>query len=189
MRSSEHGIRAVAGDLLGQLLPHNVLRDARDFVLKFQRDEVFRDYVVARIWAVMPVILVFVLVSTIGAIGLMFYVARLLPPPVPLWYRAFALLLGAAVWAGGVLAQVYVFLIWLEERAARKNRREKRIRVKVPAGLLAYLKYSRALPPWILIAICVLAPLAILAVSAPLVALLVAGLGILAPVAFRKLDS
>lgn len=189
MKSGGHDLRAAAGDMLSQLHPRNMFRDARDFVLKFQRDDVFRDYVVARIWAVMSVILVFVLVSTICAISIMFYAAHLAAPPAPLWLRTLALLLGAAVWLGGVLAQAYVFLIWLEERAARKSRSEKGIRVKVPAGLLAYLKYSRALPPWVLIVICVLAPLAILGASAPWVALLLAGLGILAPVVFRRLDS
>src|SRR6266568_4462383 len=74
---------------------------------------------------------------------------------VPVWYRGFALLLGAAVWAGGVVAQIYVFLIWLEGRAAQKDRSARGIRVAVPPGVLAHLKYSRALPAWILVALCV----------------------------------
>jgi hypothetical protein len=88
-----------------------------------------------------------------------------------------------------VVAQLSVFLIWLEERAAEKSRSARGIRVALPAGVLAYLKYSRALPPWILVALCVVAPLAILAGRSPLIALPLIALGILAPVVFRKLDS
>jgi hypothetical protein len=165
-----------------------VVRDARDFALKFQNDEVFSDYVVSRIWAVLPVILVFVLVSTICSIDVMFRTVRLTLDP-PVWLRFFALLLGAAVWLCGVVAQVYVFLIWLEERAAQRDRSERGKRVEVPPGVLAYLKYSRALPPWILIVIFVVLPLGIMARGAPLAALILVILVALAPVLFKKFDS
>jgi hypothetical protein len=188
-RLDKHELRAAAGDMLDQLRPRRALRDARDFALKFQHDDVFRDYVLSRIWTVLPVLLVFVLVSTVCAIGIMFNAARWISPPVPAWYRGFALLLGAAVWLGGVVAQLYVFLIWLEERAAQKSRSARGIRVAVPAGVLAYLKYSRALPPWILILIFVVIPLGIMARSAPLAALILVTLAALAPVLFKKFDS
>jgi hypothetical protein len=188
-RLDKRELRAAAGDMLDQLRPRRALRDARDFALKFQHDDVFRDYVLSRIWTVLPVLLVFVLVSTVCAIGIMFNAARWISPPVPAWYRGFALLLGAAVWLGGVVAQLYVFLIWLEERAAQKSRSARGIRVAVPAGVLAYLKYSRALPPWILILIFVVIPLGIMARSAPLAALILVTLAALAPVLFKKFDS
>src|SRR5713226_9405622 len=185
----ERELRATANDMLSQLRPRNVLRDARDFLLKFRRDEIFREYISARIWAVLAMLLLFFLISTVCAIDIMFNSVRLIPPPVPAWYRGFALLLGAAVWLGGVVAQLYVFLIWLEERAAQKSRSARGIRVAVPAGVLAYLKYSRALPPWILILIFVVIPLGIMARSAPLAALILVTLAALAPVLFKKFDS
>jgi hypothetical protein len=188
MRLGERELRAAAGDMLDQLRPRRVLRDARDFALKFQNDEVFSDYVVSRIWAVLPVVLVFVLVSTICSIDIMFRTVRLTLDP-PVWLRFFALLLGAAVWLCGVVAQVYVFLIWLEERAAQRDRSERGKRVEVPPGVLAYLKYSRALPPWILIVIFVVLPLGIMARGAPLAALILVILVALAPVLFKKFDS
>src|SRR6266704_727513 len=163
-------------------------RDARDFALKFQNDEVFRDYVGSRIWAVLPVVLIFFLVSTICSIDVMFRTVRLVSDP-PLWLRFFALLLGAAVWLCGVVGQLYVFLIWLEERAAQRDRSERGKRVQVPAGFLAYLKYSRALPPWILVLVFVVLPLANMARGAPLAALILATLVALAPVLFKKFDS
>ena len=189
MKKSQRELRAAAGDLLGQLWPRNVMRDTRDFLLKFQRDEVFREYLAARVWAMLAMLLLFVLISTVCAIDIMFNSVRLIPPPVPVWYRGFALLLGAAVWVGGMVAQIYVFLIWLEGRAAQKDRSARGIRVAVPSGVLAHLKYSRALPAWILVALCVAAPLAIVAGHAPLLALLLVALAILAPVLFRKFDS
>ena len=187
-RLNERELRAAAGDMLDQLRPRRVLRDARDFALKFQNDEVFRDYLVSRIWAVLPVVLVFFLVSTICSIDIMFRTVRLTFDP-PLWLRFFALLLGAAVWLCGVVGQLYVFLIWLEERAAQRDRSERGKRVKVPAGFLAYLKYSRALPPWILVLVFVVFPLGIMARGAPLAALILAVLVALAPVLFKKFDS
>ena len=187
-RFDERELRAAAGDMLDQLRPRRVLRDARDFALKFQRDEVFRDYVLSRIWAVLPVVLVFFLVSTICSIDIMFRTVRLTFDP-PLWLRFFALLLGAAVWLCGVVGQLYVFLIWLEERAAQRDRSERGKRVQVPAGFLAYLKYSRALPPWILVLVFVVFPLGIMARGAPLAALILVMLVALAPVLFKKFDS
>ncbi len=187
IRLGERELRA-AGDMLDQLRPRRALRDARDFALKFQRDEVFRDYVVSRMWAVLPVVLVFILVSTICSIDIMFRTVRLASDP-PVWLRFFALLLGAAVWLCGVMAQVYVFLIWLEERAAQRDRSERGKRVEVPAGVLAYLKYSRALPPWVVIFACIVLPVLLMARGAPLVALLVLTVSLLAPFLFKKFDS
>jgi len=187
IRLGERELRAV-GDMLDQLRPRRALRDARDFALKFQRDDVFRDYVVSRMWAVLPVVLVFILVSTICSIDIMFRTVRLVSDP-PVWLRFFALLLGAAVWLCGVMAQVYVFLIWLEERAAQRDRSERGKRVEIPAGVLAYLKYSRALPPWIVIFACIVLPVLLMARGAPLVALLVLTVSLLAPFLFKKFDS
>ncbi len=187
IRLGERELRAV-GDMLDQLRPRRALRDARDFALKFQRDDVFRDYVVSRMWAVLPVVLVFILVSTICSIDIMFRTVRLASDP-PVWLRFFALLLGAAVWLCGVMAQVYVFLIWLEERAAQRDRSERGKRVEVPAGVLAYLKYSRALPPWVVIFACIVLPVLLMARGAPLVALLVLTVSLLAPFLFKKFDS
>jgi hypothetical protein len=183
----ERELRA-AGQMLEQLRPRSVLRDVRDLALKFERDEVFREYVLSRIWAVLPVVLVFIFVSTVCSIDIMFRVGRYLPDP-PLWVKPFALLVGAGTWVCGLAAQIYVFLIWLEERATQQNRLERGVRVEVPAGLLAYLKYSRALPPWILIFACIVLPTIIMARRAPLVALLLISVSMLAPYLFKKFDS
>ena len=189
MKAGAHEARAAAGDMMDQLRPRSMLRDARDLAQKFEQDEGFREYVVSRVWIVIPVVLTFVLVSTVCAIGIMFFAARLVAPPVPVSLRFLALGLGALIWAGGVLAQTYVFFIWLEERAAHRSRAERGVEAAIPAGILAYLKYSRAAPPWIVVVICVVVPLAILAVYAPVMASLLVVLAVLAPVLFNKFDS
>ena len=182
VRHGERELRAAGGDVLSQLRPRNILRDARDLVLKFARDEVLQAYIAPRIWAVLAVVLVFVLIGTVCSIDVMLKAGRFMP-------GILALLVGAAFWAGAVVGQVYVFAIWLEGRAAQRDRNERGIRVEMPAGILAYLKYSRALVPWILILVCAVLPLAIMAPRAPLVALLLFTVALLAPFLFKKFDN
>ncbi|HUL93433.1 MAG TPA: hypothetical protein VLV56_13900 [Burkholderiales bacterium] len=181
VRHGERELRAAGGDMLSQLRPKNILRDARDLALKFMRDDVLQGYIGPRIWAVLGVVLVFVLVGTVCAVDVMFKAGRYLP-------GILALLAGAVVWAGSVAGEIYVFAIWLEGRAARRDREERGIRVEMPAGFLAYLKYSRALVPWILVLACVALPLAIMATRAPLAALLLFSVALLAPFLFGKFD-
>lgn len=182
VRHGERELRAAGGDMLSQLRPRNILRDARDLVLKFARDEVLQAYIARRIWAVLAVVLVFVLIGTVCSIDVMLKAGRFMP-------GILALIVGAAFWAGGVAGQVYVFAIWLEGRAAQRDRDERGIDLEMPVGLLAYLKYSRALVPWILILVCVVLPLAIMAPRAPLVALLLFTVALLAPFLFKKFDT
>lgn len=168
--------------MLSQLRPRNIVRDARDLALKFGRDDVLQAYIAPRVWAVLAVVLVFVLVGTVCSIDVMFKAGRFVP-------GILALIVGAAFWVGGVSGQVYVFAIWLEERAAQRNRDERGIDLEMPGGVLAYLKYGRALVAWILILVCVAAPLAVMAPRAPLVALLLFAVALLAPFLFKKFDT
>jgi hypothetical protein len=186
VRHGERELRAAGGDMLGQLRPRNILRDARDLVLKFMRDDVVHAYIGPRIWKILAVVLVFVLVSTVCSIDVMFRVARLVSDSLLL--KALVLPFGAAVWLGGTIGQMYAFAISLEGWAAQRNREERGVSVEMPEGVLAYLKYSRALVPWIAVAVFVLLPLLVMGryVSVIALGLCVAGIG--APVLFRKLD-
>jgi hypothetical protein len=182
VRHGERELRAAGGDMLSQLRPRNIVRDARDLALKFGRDDELQAYIAPRVWAVLAVVLVFVLVGTVCSIDVMFKAGRFVP-------GILALVVGAAFWVGGVSGQVYVFAIWLEERAAQRNRDERGIDLEMPGGVLAYLKYGRALVAWILILVCVAAPLAVMAPRAPLVALLLFAVALLAPFLFKKFDT
>jgi len=93
------------------------------------------------------------------------------------------------VWVGGLVGQIYVFAIWLEARAAQRDRDERGIDLQVPAGFLPYLKYSRALVPWILVSLCIVLPLASMASRSPVPALLLLTMALLAPFLFKKFDT
>jgi|SRR5882724_2000660 len=182
VRHGERELRAAGGDMLSQLNPRNVLRDARDLALKFTRDDVLQAYVAPRIWGALGVGFVFVLVSTVCSIDVMMRFARFAGS-----FRGLTLPFGALVWVGGVIGQIYVFAIWLEGLAARSDRKERGVRLEIPPGFLAYLKYSRALVPWILVVACVALPLVIMAPRAPIVALLLLLVSVIAPFLFRKI--
>jgi hypothetical protein len=184
MKQGERELRAAAGDMAGQLRPRSMLRDAVDLLRKFERDEVFRDYVVERIWRIIGVLLVFFFVSTVCSIDLMFRIAT----GSTFLMKPLALMIGAIFWLCGLLAQTYVFFIWVEGRAVRQDRDDKGIRREVPTGILAYLKYSRALVGWIGILVCVAFPLLLMARSIPVESLILAALAVLAPFVFKKLD-
>jgi uncharacterized membrane-anchored protein len=179
VRHSERDLRAAGGDVLSQLSPHNIVRDAGDLALKFLRDDVLQNYIAPRVWAVLGVALVFVLVGTVCAVDVMFKAGHFVP-------GILALVVGAVAWTGGVVGLIYVFAIWLEGRAAQRDREERGVRLKMPSGFLAYLKYSRALVPWILVAVFVVLPLLVMALRVPLVALLLIGAAALAPYLFKK---
>jgi hypothetical protein len=188
MKHGERDPRSTTGEILSQLRPRSLVRDGRDLVVKFQNDDVFRSYVAYRAWALIAVMLVFVLVSTVLAVTVMFDVVRWVPAPTPLWLRALALLISAAVWVGGIVAQAYLFVLSLEGKAARLDRSSRGMIVAVPKGFIPYLKYSRTLAPWILALLCVAFPLAVLATNSPVAALVLALLTVLAPVLFSRLD-
>ena len=164
VRHGERELRAAGGDMLSQLRPRSIVRDASDLVLKFVRDDALQGYVAPRVLPALAVVLVFFVVSAVCSIDVMFKAGRYMP-------GIFALLLGIACWAGGTLGQSYVFAIWLEGRVAQRGREERGIHVEMPKGFLAYLKYSRALVPWLVVLVCVVLPLAVMAVHAPQVAL------------------
>src|SRR5262252_7679678 len=147
VRHGERELRAAGGDMLTQLNPRNIYRDARDLAIKFAKEDALHAYLGPRMLGVVIVVLAFVLVSTVCSIDMVFRFARFFSEFILAKLLAFPF--GVAVWAGGVLGQVYVFAIWLEGRAAQRDREERGIRVKMPSGFLAYLKYSRALIPWI----------------------------------------
>jgi hypothetical protein len=183
VRHGERELRAAGGDMLSQLRPKNIVRDACDLALKFTRDEVLQAYLASRVWPVLAMVLVFVLVSAVCGIYVMFKAVRFIPGIV-------ALPVGMAVSAGGLVGQAYVLAIWLEERAAERDRAERGVSIDIPGGILAYLKYSRALVPWIAVCLFVALPLLIMATrGSPLVALMLFTVSLLAPVLFWKFDT
>ncbi len=175
-------------DLIGQYLPTETLSEARNLVHRFQEGEAFKLYVLRRLWLVIPVGLVIVLVSLACAAATVLFLAA-----GGSWLALPAFVLAPFILIGSLFVQSYVFFSWLESRAlAQAFRRRSRPAQGTFARWLA--KKTGAdmgtLPrvPWILAAVVVLAPLAMLAFAAPKAALLLIPLALLTPVLYALFD-
>jgi hypothetical protein len=181
--------RTSAGDVLAHFLPHRILRDARQLAMSFQNEALFRDYVTQRIAFVSAVVLVFVLVSSVCAVVVMFAVPRLSSPPIGFGLKFLAFLAGVAAWIAGIVAQLYLFFGWVQEHALEKAGKLPVHHLKLDRIGLAYLmRKPRVVVPGVIIVLCILLPLAIVATHAPLVALALLAAGAGAPFLYARLD-
>jgi len=181
--------RTTAGDVLAHFLPSKVLRDVHQLAVSFQEEELFRDYVGQRIGYLAGIVLVFVLIATVCAATVMLSVPRLVPPPAGAGLKFIAFLAGIAVWTTGIMAQLYLFFGWIQERALEKAGKLPPHRFKFDRiGFEFLLKKRRIVVPGALIVVCILVPLAILAVRAPIVALALFVLGFGVPAVYTRID-
>jgi hypothetical protein len=164
------------------------LKDALNLAQRFQQGALFRQYVVERIWLVVPVALVMLVTSLALAFGIVMYVGGTRPLTVLL-----SLLIAPFVLVGSLFVQAYLFLSWLEGRALAKSlgRRTRKARARGVAWVERHLDADLgSLPPvpWLLAGIFVALPLAILMLASPKLAFAVIVLQVLAPLAFARLD-
>jgi hypothetical protein len=181
--------RTSAGDVLALFLPAGVLRDLRQLAVSFQEEDLFRDYVGRRIAYIGVIVLVFVLIATVCAATVMLSVPRFSPPPAGVGLKFFAFLCGITVWAAGIAAQLYLFFGWAQERALEKAGKLPPHKFKWDRIAFEFLlKKRRVVVPGVLIFVCILVPLAILAVRAPIVALALFALGAGVPALYTRID-
>jgi hypothetical protein len=181
--------RTTAGDVLAHFLPANVLRDVHQLAVSFQEEALFREYVGQRIGYLAGIVLVFVLIATVCAATVMLSVPRLAPPPAGAGLKFLAFLAGIAVWTAGIMAQLYLFFGWIQERALEKAGKLPPHRFKFDRiGIEFLLKKRRVVVPGAMIVICILVPLAILAVRAPIAALVLFALGFGVPAVYTRID-
>ena len=164
------------------------LKDALNLANRFQQGELFRKYVVERMWLVVPAAFLMLATSLALAFGIVMFVGGTRPLMVLL-----SLLLAPLVLVGSLFVQGYVFLSWLEGRALAKSlgRRARKARGRVAAWIQKHLDADLGtLPPvpWLLAAIFLGLPLLSLLMAAPMLAIAVIVLQVLAPVAFARLD-
>jgi hypothetical protein len=164
------------------------LKDAMNLANRFQQGELFRKYVVERVWLVVPAALLMLATSLALAFGIVMFVGGTRPLMVLL-----SLLLAPLVLVGSLFVQGYVFLSWLEGRALAKSlgRRAKKARGRVAALVQKHFDadLGTAPPvPWLLAGILVGLPLFFLLMAAPMLAIAVIVLHALAPVGFARLD-
>lgn len=164
-----------------------VLKEALNLAHRFQEGQGFRAYVLKRIWLVVPIGLLMILTSIGCAAATVLYLGGTRPLLVLL-----AMLLVPFVLVGSLFVQAYVFSSWLESRAlAQALHRRAAPRGPVGRWLMQKLGVDvGTLPPvpWVLAAIFLLLPLAMLVMLAPELGVLLILLQVLAPIVYARLD-
>jgi len=171
-----------------RFLPLETLKEAQNLANRYQDGEGFQLYVSERKRLVIPAVLVIVLISIACAAGTVVFLAG-----AHGLLTLLALVLAPVILVGSLFVQVYVFFSWLENRALAQALRH---RPKPAQGMLAAWLSSKlridmgTFPavPWILVAIFLIAPLAMLAYFALNVTLVLIALAILAPIVFARFD-
>ncbi|HWQ38015.1 MAG TPA: hypothetical protein VNM24_05280 [Burkholderiales bacterium] len=170
------------------VLPVRTLNEAANLAGRFREGKAFRLYVLDRKRLVFPAGLLILLISALCAAAPVVFFGDL--------HRHLALpavLLAPFVLVGSLFVQAYVFFSWLENRAlARALGR----RARPPQSAFASWFWNTTgvdlgtAPriPWILVALFILSPLAMLASFAADVAAILVGLAILAPFVYSYFD-
>lgn len=162
------------------------LDDALNLVQRFQEGGGFKDYVLERLRLIVPIGVLMAITSIGCAAATVLYLGGTRPMLVLL-----SILLVPFVLLGSFFVQAYVFAFWLENRALTKALRHR------PAGagpIAARLRKAGinvgSVPPvpWVLAALFLLLPLAMLTMVVPWLGVLLIVLLISAPVAYVRLD-
>jgi hypothetical protein len=171
-----------------RFLPLRTLKNAQDLAKRFREVEGIRYYVRERRGMVVAATLVISFISITSAVGVLVFLAD----RHSLLALLGILLLPVAL-VGSFLVLAYVFFSWIEGRALA---RELGNRHRPPPGALAlWLSKKFGLDmgpvppvPWLLAALVLFLPLALLAAAWLSAALVVILLGILMPVLYAKFD-
>ena len=154
------------------------ISDALGLLARCRESDAFRAYLQERQALVLGAGVVMLLVALACATGVATFLAGLRT-----WLTLPALLLGSLVLAASGAVQLYVFFSWLEARALAHALHKP-----------LYTQYGIAIGPmpevpWPLVAAVILVPLLLLAISAPVAAILIALLGAATPIAFAHFES
>lgn len=171
---------------IAQSLLLDPLNEALDLVRRFQEGQGFRGYVMQRRGLLVPIALLMLLTSVSCAAATVMYLGGTRSLLVLL-----AFLLVPFVLAGSLFVQAYVFVFWLEGRALAKALHRAPPK---PGPISARLRKAGidmgAVPPvpWVLAALFLVLPLAMLVAVAPKLAAGLIVLQIAAPVVFARFD-
>ena len=164
------------------------LKHVLNLAHRFQQGELFRGYLMERIWLIAPFALLMLGTSLAFAFGIVAYIGGTRSLMVLL-----SLLIAPLVLIGSLVVQAYLFLAWVENRALAKSlgRRAKKTRVKLVAWVERKVQADLGSPPampWLLTGIFIGLPLLILLLAAPAIAFAIIVLQLLAPIGFARLD-
>jgi len=165
-----------------------VLNDALNLLQRFQKSEGLRAYAQQRMQLVVPACALMLVTSLACALATVIFIGGTRPALVLL-----ALVLMPVVLIGSLFVQGYVFASWLESRALTRALPHR----AAPAhGWLAMQLTTRlgadmgSLPPvpWVMAALFLFLPLAMLVATAPMLATALIALNVLAPVLYARFD-
>jgi hypothetical protein len=172
---------------IAQYVLLGVVQDALNLVHRLQEVEGFKAYVLKRIGLVVPIAILIIVTTLACAAATVLFIGGTRSLLVLL-----AILLVPFVLAGSLFVQAYVFLSWLESRAlAQALHRKAAARGRFAAWMMKNLRVDMgSLPPvpWVLAAIFLFIPFAMLLAVAPQVGLTLLLLHVVAPVAFARFD-
>jgi hypothetical protein len=173
--------------VLTHLLPGNVVAEARDLALSFQREELFRVYVLKHIWLVIPASLVFCLVSGASAAGVVLFIAQFFGQPMNGWSGTLVLAVGMLAWLAAMISQLYCLFSWLQVRALRKSPIEL-LQMELPLDSPVPSRPGGTMSSiWLIVTFVVLPLLALAALSSSFAVFLIAVL-VFAPIIYTMFD-
>jgi hypothetical protein len=162
------------------------LTEGLNLAHRFRDSDGFRAYVQGRIGLVAPIAVLIVLTSLACTAATVLYLGGMRPLLVLL-----AMLLVPFVLAGSLFVQAYVFFFWLENRALAQALHRKAPRGPVAAWLMRKFGVDMGSPPpvpWVLAAIFLVLPMAMLVMVAPKMGLVLILLLVVAPIWFARFD-
>lgn len=178
----------MAKPAIADYLVFDAVNGAISLVQRFQKSEVLRAYVLARMRLVVPAGLLMVLTSLALAGATAIFIGGARPVLV-----LFGILLMPFVLIGSLFVQSYVFASWLEGRAwakalpHRAAPAQNRLSLWLKSRLRADIGSAPPIP-WGLAAVFVLLPLVMLALLSVKVALALIVLQVAAPILFARFD-
>lgn len=173
--------------VLTHLLPGNIVAEARELALSFQRDELFRVYVLKRMWLVIPASLIFCVVGGASAAGVVLFIARFFEQPTQGWSGTFVLVVGLLVWLGAMISQLYCLFSWLQVRALRKSALESP-QMELTLNLPGPSRPGRTKSSiWLIVTFVAVPLIALAAISSSFAVFLIAAL-VFAPIIYTMFD-
>ena len=171
-----------------RFLPLETLANAQDLALRFREVDGIRLYVHERMRLVIAATLVMVVIGIACSIGVVVFLADRHSLLVLL-----GILLLPVALIGSFFVQAYFFFSWIEGRALARELGHRHRPAPGVAAVWLSEKFGLDMGPfppvpWVLAAIFLLAPLAMLAASWLSMAVVVIVLAILMPVIYAKLD-
>ena len=172
-----------------RFLPLRTLENAQALAQRFREVEGIRLYVQERLGMVMVATFAMILISIACAVGVVVFLAD----RHPLLALLGILMLPVAL-AGSFFVMAYVFFSWIEGRALARELGHRHRSPPGPTALWFSKKFGLDMGPfppvpWILAALVLFVPLALLAAAWLSAALSVILLGILMPVLYAKFDA